>query len=200
MKVFSVLVAFVLLQAIMCDVEGVSVLKLQQAFNKSLPYLKAFHPGKIKLAASNKFKNLYMNFTNFTHHNIEFKYDEFNVLHVKFINLKAVLQGNYLARKGLFKNVYTGFEAHLNKVTWGTSFSVKVDLLQTGKKDLKYKMYGDGDFSFNVERFTLRHYTEKDLLFKTVKSDIKNVNFNDFKEFLRKAVILTFDTLKKELN
>ena len=200
MKVFSVLVAFVLLQIIMCEVEGVSVLKLQQAFNKSLPYLKAFNPGKIKLAASNKFKNLYMNFTNFTHHNIEFKYDEFNVLHVKFINLKAVLQGNYLARKGLFKNVYTGFEAHLNKVTWGTSFSVKVDLLQTGKKDLKYKMYGDGDFSLNVEKLTIRHYTEKDLLFKTVKSDIKNVNFNDFKEFLRKAVILTFDTLKKELN
>ena len=200
MKVFSVLVAFVLLQAIMCDVEGVSVLKLQQAFNKSLPYLKAFHPGKIKLTASNKFKNLYMNFTNFTHHNIEFKYDEFNVLHVKFINLKAVLQGNYLARKGLFKNVYTGFEAHLNKVAWGTSFSVKVDLLQTGKKDLKYKMYGDGDFSLNVEKLAIRHYTEKDLLFKTVKSDIKNVNFNDFKEFLRKAVILAFDTLKKELN
>ena len=200
MKVFSVLVAFVLLQAIMCDVEGVSVLKLQQAFNKSLPYLKAFNPGKIKLTPSNKFKNLYMNFTNFTHHNIEFKYDEFNVLHVKFINLKAVLQGNYLARKGLFKNVYTGFEAHLNKVTWGTSFSVKVDLLQTGKKDLKYKMYGDGDFSLNVEKLAIRHYTEKDLLFKTVKSDIKNVNFSDFKEFLRKAVILTFDTLKKELN
>jgi hypothetical protein len=198
MKVFSVLVAFVLLQAIMCEVEGVTVLKLQKAFNDSLPYLKAFNPKRIKLAASNKFSRLYLNFTNFTHHNIEFKYDEFNILHVKFVNLKPVLTGSYLAKKG-FKSVYANFQAQLNKVTWATSFSVKVDLLRTGKKELKYKMYGDGDFSFNVERFTLKHYTEKDSAFKNAKAELKNLNFKDFKEFLRKSVVLTLDTLKKEL-
>ena len=199
MKVFSVLVAFVLLQAIMCEVEGVSVLKLKQAFNKSLPYLKAFNPKRIKLTATNKFSNLYLNFTNFTHNNIEFKYDEFNILHVKFVNLKPVLTGSYLAKKG-FKSVYANFQAHLNKVTWATSFSVKIDHLSTGKKELKYKMYGEGDFSFNVEKFALKHYTEKDLVYKTAKAELKSLNFKDFKEFLRKSVVLTLDTLKKELN
>ena len=198
MKVFSVLVAFVLLQAIMCEVEGVTVLKLQKAFNDSLPYLKAFNPKRIKLAASNKFSRLYLNFTNFTHHNIEFKYDEFNILHVKFVNLKPVLTGSYLAKKG-FKSVYANFQAHLNKVTWATSFSVKIDHLSTGKKELKYKMYGEGDFSFNVEKFALKHYTEKDLVFKTAKAELKSLNFKDFKEFLRKAAVLTFDTFNKEL-
>ena len=36
MKVFSILIAFVLLQAIICDLEGFYVLKLKQAFNKSI--------------------------------------------------------------------------------------------------------------------------------------------------------------------
>ena len=200
MKVFSVLLAFVLLQAIMCEVEGVSVLKLQQAFNKSLPYLKAFNPGKIRLAAANKFSNLYMNFTNFTKNNVEFKYDEFNILHVKFTNLKAAIHGKYLVKGSFFKKVYANFEAKLDKVNWATSFSVKVEHLQTGKKELKYKMYSDGDFSLNVERFAMKHYTEKDLPFKNAKAEIKNLNFNAFKEFLRKAVGLTLDTLKKDLN
>ena len=200
MKVFSVLVAFVLLQAIMCEVEGVSVLKLQQAFNKSLPYLKALNPGRIKLAAANKFTTLYLNFTNFTHNNIQFKYDEFNILQIKFVNLKATLTGKYLVKStGLFKKVYTNFQAQLNKISWATSFSVKVDQLTTGKKDLKYKMYGDGDFSLNVEKIALKHYTEKDLQVKTAKGEIKGLNFNGLKEFLRKSVKLTLDTLKNEL-
>ena len=202
MKVFSVLVAFVLLQAIMCEVEGVSVLKLQQAFNKSLPYLKAFNPGKIKLSASNKFTGLYLNFSNFTHNNIQFKYDEFNILQIKFVNLKATLTGKYLVRTGnLFKkNIYTTFNANLDKISWATSFSVKVDHLTTGKKDLKYKMYGDGDFSVNVEKIALKHYTEKDLQVKSAKGEILHLNFDGFKEFLRKSVKLTLDDLKNELN
>jgi len=201
MKVFSVLVAFVLLQAIMCEVEGVSVLKLQQAFNRSLPYLKAFHPGKIKLAPANKFGNVYLNFTNFTHHNIQFKYDEFNILQIKFVNLKATLTGRYLVKSGILfkKNIYANFQAQLNKISWATSFSVKVDHLTTGKKDLKYKMYGDGDFSVNVEKLALKHYTEKDLQVKSAKAEIKHLNFDSFKDFLRKSVTLTLDNLKNDL-
>ena len=105
-----------------------------------------------------------------------------------------------MVKGSFFKKVYANFEAKLDKVNWATSFSVKVEHLQTGKKELKYKMYSDGDFSLNVERFAMKHYTEKDLPFKNAKAEIKNLNFNAFKEFLRKAVGLTLDTLKKDLN
>lgn len=200
MKVFSVLIAFVLLQAIMCEVEGVSVTRLQQAFNKSLPYLKAFNPGTFRFLPSNKFSLLNLNFTLFTDKNIEFKYDEFNILQVKFVNLKATLKGRYLAKTTGIKKVYTNFEAQLNKVSWATSFSVKVDTNSAGKKELKYKMYGDGTFSLNVEKLTLKQYTEKDLIFKTARAEIKNINYSAFKEYLRKSVVLTLDTINNELN
>ena len=198
MKAISVLVAFVLLQAIMCDVENVTVAKLQKALNKTLPTLKKVNQRKIRLGQSNKFGNLYVNLTNLTYHNVEFKFDESKVLHVKFSNLKFRLTGKYLAKKA-FKNAFTNFEAQYTKVSWATSFTVKSvkDLL--GKKVLSFKKHVDGEFHSELEKFAMKHYTDKDKIFTTAKTDLKTVNSKDFKEYLRRVALATFETLKKEL-
>lgn len=198
MKAISVLVAFVLLQAIMCDVENVTVAKLQKALNKTLPTLKKINQKRIRLTPSNKFGNLYVNLTNLTYKNVEFKFDESKVLHVKFVNLKAKLTGKYLAKKG-FKNTYTTFEAQYNKVSWATSFTITNEKDLTGKKVLKLKKNVDGEFHSELEKFTMKHYTDKSKEFTTAKTDLKNINFKEFKEYLRRVALATFETLKKEL-
>ena len=59
-----------------------------EAFNTSLPFIKSFHPEPFQLTGST-LRNAKLSYTELTSKNIEFKFDEYGLLHLKFFNLKG---------------------------------------------------------------------------------------------------------------
>ena len=116
MKAYTLLILFTFFQVLFCDLEGLSRSKIHEIYVKSLPYLKAFHPENIKIPTTWKYSNLKFNYDELTNNSTNFTYDEFNVLHVKFANLQAKLNGTF--RTGSFWNPNNkDFTAILNNIT-----------------------------------------------------------------------------------
>ena len=96
MQTHSLLILICLLGALICDKVGVNQKTLVEAFNTSLPFIKSFHPAPFQLSGST-LRSASLSYTELTHKNIEFKFDEYGLLHLKFVNLKGKVTGSFFA-------------------------------------------------------------------------------------------------------
>ena len=143
MRASTLLILFSFFQVLFCDLDGLTRSQLHDIYVKSLPYLKAFHPESITIPSSWKYMNLKFNYNELTNNSTDFKFDEFNVLHVKFVNLQAKLNGTY--RTGSFWTPnYRDFVSVLNNITYEQTFNVLVNKNPNGTKTFKYKKVGVG--------------------------------------------------------
>jgi len=96
MQTHSLLILICLLGALICDKVGVNQKSLLEAFNTSLPFIKSFHPAPFHLSGST-LRSASLSYTELTPKNIEFKFDEYGLLHLKFVNLKGKITGSFSA-------------------------------------------------------------------------------------------------------
>ena len=85
MKDYSILIIFCILQVLICDKAGVTQQSLQDAFTTSLPFIKSFHPEPFTLSSSS-LENLRLAYTELNSNNIQFRFDEYGLLHLQFVN------------------------------------------------------------------------------------------------------------------
>ena len=96
MQTHSLLILICLLGALICDKVGINQKTLVEAFNTSLPFIKSFHPAPFQLSGST-LRSASLSYTELTPKNIEFKFDEYGLLHLKFVNLKGKVTGSFFA-------------------------------------------------------------------------------------------------------
>ena len=200
MRAYTLLILFTFFQVLFCDLEGLSRSQLHEFYVKSLPYIKAFHPESIKIPTTWKYSNLKFNYDELTSNSTNFTYDEFNVLHVKFANLQAKLNGTF--RTGSIWNPNNkDFTATLNNITYEQSFNVAITKEQNGTKTFKYKKVGETDLTFKVQSFNYTSdFSNKELYLDMGKSGIRNLNFREFRYFLSKIQTLVLDHVAAELS
>ena len=200
MRAYTLLIVFTFFQVLFCDLDGLSSSKLQEIYVKSLPYIKAFHPENIYVPSTWKYTGLKFNYKELANNNTNFTFDEFNVLHVKFVNLQAKLNGTY--RIGRIWNAeYRNFNATLDNITYGQSFNVLVTKNQNGTKTFKYKKIGEAELSFKVKSFNFTSdFSNKNLYLDVAKSGLKNLNLKEFSSNLSKMIKLILDHVQTELS
>ena len=200
MKAYTLLILFSFFQVLFCDLDGLTRSQLHDIYVKSLPYLKAFHPESITIPSSWKYMNLKFNYNELTNNSTDFKFDEFNVLHVKFVNLQAKLNGTY--RTGSFWTPnYRDFVSVLNNITYEQTFNVLVNKNPNGTKTFKYKKVGETELSFKIKSFNFTSdFSNKELHVNTGKSGLRNLNFKEFRSYLSKMLTLLLDRVQTELS
>ena len=200
MKVYSIFIVLCFFQVLICDNEGVTEQSLQEVFKASLPYIKSFHPTSINLTdsilSSPKFK-----YTELTSSNVQFKFDNMGLLHIKFVNLKGKIKGSAptrLSKKLFWMRKFSPFKAELSNICWEETYSVKSKKMADGKYDIKIKSITESPISYKIFKFTMYDGTDEEQI-KT-KVQIKNLNFTPFKSYLKKISGAILDNLQKKLN
>ena len=126
MKVNSILLIIVcLLQVLNSSSAGLNeqtLKNLQNAANKTLNMMGKFGP-TFKLFdqytmpfTKGSFSDLELRYYPLTSDNIQFRFDENEILHVKFVKIKASMKGKFFKRP-LF-NVPLYFKKELNDLSW----------------------------------------------------------------------------------
>ena len=200
MKVYSIFIILCIFQVLICDNEGVNEQSLQEAFKASLPYIKSFHPTFISLTDS-VLNSLQMSYTELTSSNVQFKFDDMGLLHIKFVNLEGKIRGNTMTQKSkklYWMKVLAPFIAELSNICWEETYSVKSKKMADGKYDIKIKSITESPISYKIFKFTMYDGTDEEQI-KT-KVQIKNLNFTPFKSYLKKISGAILDNLQKKLN
>ena len=97
MKFNSILlIIFCLLQVLKSSTVGWNEQFLKDASAKTLKYERAYHQESIKLEDKDEFYELKLNCPPLTSNNIQFRFDEYGLLHIRFVNLKAIVTGKYI--------------------------------------------------------------------------------------------------------
>ena len=197
MKVYSLFIIFCLLQVFICDIEGVTQAALQKALTKSLPFIKSSRPEKIDLPSNKNFQYIHITYSEINNFNIQLFFDDYDLLHIKFNNLKAKLSGEFL----MFLVLYTAnphFDADLININIEQTFAIRSSNLGGGKYNISFKSAGFSDISFNVQnlKIDVTHPKFKDLFYKVAGSTIKDINYNKFKEHLNKLTLNILENLK----
>ena len=158
MKDYSILIIFCILQVLICDKAGVTQQSLQDAFTTSLPFIKSFHPEPFTLSSSS-LENLRLAYTELNSNNIQFRFDEYGLLHLQFVNIKGLLTGKafgpiFYSGGGLFARarvqaVYN-FTAILSNINWEETYAVESTKQADGKYDMKFKSMSESSISFNI--------------------------------------------------
>ena len=200
MKVYSMLIVLCFFQVLICDNEGITEQSLQEAFKTSLPYIKSFHPKYISLTDS-ILNSLQLSYTELTSSNVQFKFDEMGLLHIKFVNLKGKIRGNTMTQKSkkfYWMKVLAPFIAELSNIGWEETYSVKSKKNADGKYDVRIKSITETPISYNIFKFTMYDGTDEEQI--RTKVQIKNLNFTSFKNYLKKISGAILDNLQKKLN
>jgi len=200
MKVYSIFIILCIFQVLICDNEGVNEQSLQEAFKTSLPYIKSFHPKYISLTDS-VLNSLQLSYKELTSSNVQFKFDDMGLLHIKFINLEGKIRGNTMTQKSkklYWMKVLAPFIAELSNIGWEETYSVKSKKMADGKYDIKIKRITESPISYKIFKFTMYDGTDEEQI-KT-KVQIKNLNFTPFKNYLKKISGAILDNLQKKLN
>ena len=201
MKVNSILlITFCLLQALNCATVGVNEQSLKNAAAKTLKYTRMYHQDSIKLNDKDQFSELKFNYPSLTSDNIQFRFDEYDLLHIKFVNLKASITGKNFIKLG-FSGIITEFTAQLNYFNWEQVFIVAKKDLGNGKLDIKFKSTEESAINFNVFRFTSNRNKFKDFkpIDLSIQSKIKTFDFTPVKTQLKKVAQLILETLQSDL-
>ena len=196
MIVYSIFIIFCSLQTLICDKAGVTQQSLQDAFKTSLPFIKSFHPVPFVLNGS-KLILPHLSYTKLNSNNVEFRFDEYGLLHVKFVNLKGRISGlTFIKPKKLFK-FFSNFTAELSNMSWEETYAVESTKKAEGKYDVKFKSISDSSISYNIFRVIMSNGSKEDQ--NNVKLEIKKLNFAPFKAHLKKASGLILEALQDKL-
>ena len=157
MKVNSILLIIVcLLQVLNSSSAGLNeqtLKNLQNAANKTLNMMGKFGT-TLKLFdqytmpfTKGSFSDLELRYSPLTSDNIQFRFDENGILHVKFVKIKATMKGKFFKRP-LF-NVPLYFKKELNDLSWEKEFTVAQNELENGKIDREFKSFNESEIIFN---------------------------------------------------
>ena len=196
MIVYSIFILFCSLQTLICDKPGVTQQSLQEAFTISLPFIKTFHPTPFILAGD-KFLLTFLRYTELNSNNVEFRFDEYGLLHVKFVNLKGKITGlTFLKPKSIF-TFMSNFTAELSNMSWEETFVVESTKKEEGKFDIKFKSISESSISYNIFRIHMKNSSKEDHY--KLKFGIKKLDFTPFKTHLKKISGLILETLQNKL-
>ena len=210
MKVNSILlITFCLLQVLFwinCSTDGVNEQSLKNAAAKTLKYTRMYHQDSLKLN-DNKLNDkdqlfeLKFSYPSLTLDNIQFSFDDYGLLHIKFVNLKATITGKNSVKLFLFP-ILVDFTAQLSNFNWEQVFIVAKKDLGNGKLDIKFKPTEESAVKFNIFRFTSK--LEKLQAFQMpleqkIKSKLELLDFTPVKDQLKKVAQLILETLQSDL-
>ena len=89
MKFHSILlIVLCLLQALNSSKVGLNEQSLKDAATKTLKYARVYHQESIKLEDKDNFSDIKLNYPPLTSNNIQFRFDEYGLLHIRFVNLR----------------------------------------------------------------------------------------------------------------
>ena len=202
MKAYSFLILIFLLESLICDKAGVNQKSLEEAFDTSLPFIKSYHPAPFQLSGST-LKSASLSYTELTTNNIQFKFDEYGLLHLKFVNLKGIVSGvvsgsSITNSKGFmrFRRI-SRYRADLSNITWEETYAVESTQKSDGKYDVKFKSMTESPISYNIFRVKITRGPKDEEA--NVKLQIKKLNFTPLKTHLKKISGLILETLKNRL-
>ena len=195
MKVYSILILFCFLETLLCNAEGVDANTFKNAFNKALPYMKTFHQSIFDIPDKNNFSGVKLHFEELNSNNVLFTFDEFGLLHIKFVNLKLKITGNF-HYKIMFFFANTEFSAQLTNFNWEETYALSSTKLANGKYSIKYKFTADTDINFSTLTPQLNNDKLKKFSEAVIKGNLKTLDFSSFKLHLKKLVKLIFDTIQ----
>ena len=199
MKVYSLLI-LLCLETLICDIERLNATLFHETFNSSIQYLRAFHPKPFYVLLKpplNKWTNIVLNYAYLNGKNVEFKFDEFGMLHVKYINLKLNLNGKFASNDRRNYRYYTSFTAELINSSVEQIYSVKSQKLENGKNGIKYRHLNDSEVSFKAIKIYKNSSGSK--MQNSIKTLIKNINFSPLKSELKKVTNVVLDKLSSNL-
>ena len=202
MKTLTILVTFCLLQALMCISLEVTEESLKKAVVESVPFLKVFHQESLKIDNKESLSNLVLKYPVLNSGNIQFKFDDFGLLHIKYVNLKLILSGRNKSKVYAF-SFSSDFTAELTNFSWEQIYAVKVSDLGNGKVDLKKTKTSELEANFNINKLTIQKIdpkANKQDLEANIKAQLKLVNLEPLKQQLRKVTDLIFETLQADLS
>ena len=186
-------IIFCLLEALICSTDGLNEKSLIDAAIKTLKYFNEFQQKDVKFENKKPFTDLKFTYSPLTIDNFQFRFDEYKLLHIKFVNLKSTLEGKY--KYGRFFWV-ASFTAQLSSFNWEQVFVVTQDTLSNGKIEIKYKLHEESALKFNIFRLN----SQKTKYDEELKKNLLMFDYNDLKTQLRKVPKLIFDTLQTDLN
>ena len=201
MKINSILILLInILQTlIVCDIEGVTQESLKEAFITSLPYIKSFHPNSITSIGRPPFHVANITYEELTPDNVEFRFDEFENLYIKFVNLKLNIEGQlHATKRSLSKfKIVDLYKAKLYDVNWEEKFWIRITKKEEGKYELRYSHNGESKVSFKVASFIVeKDATETSSFYK---SQINRFSFHYFEQHLKKLTKIILKALEKKL-
>ena len=202
MKAYSFLILIFLLESLICDKAGVNQKSLMEAFDTSLPFIKSYHPAPFQLSGST-LKSASLSYTELTTNNIQFKFDEYGLLHLKFVNLKGrvsgVASGSSITNSNGFMRFrrLSRYTADLSNITWEETYAVESTQKADGKYDVKFKSMTESPISYNIFRVKITRGPKDEEA--NVKLQIKKLNFTPLKTHLKKISGLILETLKNRL-
>ena len=202
MRALTIILTFCLLQALMCVSLEVTEESLKKAVVESVPFLKVFHQESLKIDSKENLSNLVLKYPVLNPGNIQFKFDDFGLLHIKYVNLKLTLTGKNKARVYAF-SVSSDFGAELTNFSWEQVYAVKVNDLGNGKVDLKKTKTSEAELNYNINKLTMQKFNQKYNIKEietVIKNQIKLLNLKPLKAHLRWITELFFVTLQSDLN
>jgi len=204
MKVYSIFIIFCFFQTLICDKPGVTQESLQEAFTTSLPFIKSFHPLPFVLSGSS-LREAKFSFTELNSNNIQFSFDEFGLLHLKFVNLNGKVKGTtfteyshripHIKYNWFMKTDFCDYTAELSNINWEETYSIESTKKADGKYKVKYKGMTDSKISYKI--FGVNGpCKDKEGEVATIKFQITKLDFDPFKSYLKKISGLILETLQ----
>ena len=206
MKLNSMLlIVLCLLQALNSSTVGLNEQSLKDAATKTLKYARSYHQESMKLEGKDNLHDLKLNCPPLASDNIQFRFDEYGLLHIKFVNLKATVTGKYNYRFRFFGGAFS-FTAKLNNFNWEQVFVVSKKDLGNGKLDIKFKPTEESKISYNMVLYNSKNIAISNINIKkpspiveSVKNGLKDLDFNPLKNQLKKIAQLILETLQSDL-
>ena len=202
MKALPILVTFCLLQALMCVSLEITTESLNSAVMKSAPFLKVFHQASLSLSSREYLSNLKLEYPVLTPGNFQFKFDDFGLLHIRYVNLRLKVTGFSKVSVIAFR-LSSQFSAELTNFSWEQIYAVKVIDNGNGKVDLKKTKTSEIEANYNINKLTIQKINQKysiNDIQTIIKNQIKQLNLEPLKAQLRRVTELIFETLQTDLN
>ena len=206
MKVYSIFIIFCFIQTLICNIPGVTRPSLENAVVSSLPLIKSFHPEPFSLSGSS-LREAKFSFKELRANNVKFKLDEFNLLHLQFVNIKGKLKGTTFNKHTLYSNgksdiktsfvIYDSFTAELDNISFEITYAVESTKKAIGKYDIKFKSMNESSISYNIFRFTMSNDSKEQEI--ETKIQINKLNFTPFKNYLKRISELILRRLQNRL-
>ena len=197
MKFNSILfIIFFLIQTLICSTLNEQSLK--DAATKTLKYARAYHEESIKLVDNSFLKDLKLNIPSLTLDNIQFRFDENGLLHIRFVNLKPTITGQFIILKifGLSPQI----TAILDNFNWELVFIISKKNSGNGKLDIEFKSTEESAINFDVILYNSKgDKIGNNEMGQRVRNGIKKLDYSALKTQLRSIAQLILETLQSNL-